>query len=43
LLISVTIINQPVLCSIIKTSVKFEDSQHFVSRNGSSHFWDLGS
>ena len=30
---SVTIINQSVLCSTIKTSVKYEDSQHFVSRN----------
>jgi len=33
LLISVTIINQWVLCSTIKTNVKYDDSQHFVSRN----------
>jgi len=33
LLISVTIINQSVLRSVIKTSVKYEDSQHFVRRN----------
>jgi len=33
LLISVTVINQSVLRSTIKASVKYEDSQHFVSRN----------
>jgi len=33
LLISVTIINQSVLCSIIQQIVKYEDSQHFVSSN----------
>jgi len=29
--ISVTIINQSVLCSTIQQSVKYENSQHFVS------------
>jgi len=32
-LISVTIINQSVLCSAMQQSVKYEDSQHFVSSN----------
>jgi len=33
LLISVKIINQPILYSTIQQSFKYEDSQHFVSRN----------
>jgi len=33
LLISVTIINQSVLCSTIQQSVKYDDSQHFGSSN----------
>jgi len=33
LLISVKIISQSILCSTIQQSVKYEDSQHFVSRN----------
>ena len=39
LLISVKIINQSILCSTIQQSVKYEDLQHFVSRN----LWTLGT
>jgi len=39
LLSSVKIINQSVLCSTIQQSVKYEDSQQFVSRN----LWTVGT
>ena len=39
LLISVKIISQSILCSTMQQSVKYEDSQHFVSRN----LWTVGT
>jgi len=39
LLISVKTINQPSLCGTIQQSVKYEDSQHFVTRN----LWTVGT